>query len=385
MTRRREILLGLASAGIGVFLFLAVAEVVLRFLPVATGMRAVAVTQQQPILRFTPNRDFLFSRDWDMVMVNPGHVNNAGFVNAQDYRRVDSPPLLGVIGDSYIEATMVPYPLTMQGQLAKALEGRMRVYSFAASGAPLSQYLVWARHAVSDYGAKALVINVVGNDFDESHVAYKSGPGLWLYASAADGSLGLTLQEYHPRAIRKLADYSALLRYALFNLGVGTRLLPLTAAPTPAPRAATQGLVGVAQAGTAPTTGAADPPRFAGNTAADADPKRIALSLAAIDAFFRDLPGMAGLPPERILFTLDGFRHPDVAKAGAGTYFDLMRRAFLAQATALGYEAIDLDPLFFRQPAQAYNYPRDGHWNPAGHEVAAEAVLQSKMLAGLKP
>jgi hypothetical protein len=71
---------------------------------------------------------------------------------------------------------MVPYPKTLYGRLAEKLEGRFRVYSFGASGAPLSQYLIWASYAVHKYGARAAVINVVGNDFDESHVAYKAGP-----------------------------------------------------------------------------------------------------------------------------------------------------------------------------------------------------------------
>lgn len=368
MTRRREVLLALASAAIGVLLFLGVAEVALRFLPVATGMRTVAVTQDQPVMRFAPDREFLYSRGWDLEMVNRGRINNAGFANAQDYRRDDPRPLVAIVGDSYIEAAMVPQAETMQARLAKALEGKLRVYSFAASGAPLSQYLVWARHAVRDWGAQALVFNVVGNDFDESVADYKTGPGLWLYRRGADGTLTLALQPYRPGLLREIAYRSALVRYLLFNLRAGAYLFD-------------PGLLG----GLFGRAAASGPPRYAGNTAADAGPQRIAISLAAIDAFFRDLPAMSGLPPERILFTLDGFRHPEVAKAGAGTFFDLMRRAFIARAAALGYEAIDLDPLFFRQPERAYSYPRDGHWNPAGHAVAAEAVLQSKMLAGLKP
>ena len=31
-----------------------------------------------------------------------------------------------------------------------------------------------------EYGARAVAINVVGNDFDESHVAYNTGPGWWV-------------------------------------------------------------------------------------------------------------------------------------------------------------------------------------------------------------
>ena len=65
---------------------------------------------------------------------------------------------------------MVPYAETLYGRLARTLRGRLRVYSFGASGAPLSQYLIWAGHAVREYGARAVVINVVGNDFDESYI-----------------------------------------------------------------------------------------------------------------------------------------------------------------------------------------------------------------------
>ena len=87
-------------------------------------------------------------------------------------KRIDKPPLLAVVGDSMIEAAMVPYRETLQARLAKELAGRLRVYSFAAAGAPLSQYLIWARHAVREYGAQALLISVVSNDFDQSHSAY---------------------------------------------------------------------------------------------------------------------------------------------------------------------------------------------------------------------
>src|SRR5262245_53576418 len=118
-----------------------------------------------------------------MHNINRGHTNNAGFVNDQDYRRDDPLPLLAVIGDSYIEARMVPFAKTLEGRLAHALRDRSRVYSFAAGGAPLSQYLIWAEHAVHTYGARALVINVVGNDFDESLPAYRAGPGFWFYVA----------------------------------------------------------------------------------------------------------------------------------------------------------------------------------------------------------
>ena len=92
---------------------------------------------------------------------------------------------------------MVRYPDTLQGRLAKSLEGDLRVYSYAASGGPLSQYLIWARHAVKEYGAVALIINVVGNDFDESLAMYKTAPGFWYYEPDANQVLHLRLYEFH--------------------------------------------------------------------------------------------------------------------------------------------------------------------------------------------
>lgn len=378
-SRAREVALAVASMAVAVGLSLAAAEVVLRFLPVATGMHTMPVTPQQPVMHFAPDREFLFSRDWDLALANRGHTNNAGFVNDQPYRRDDPLPLLAVIGDSYVHAAMVPYPQTLQGQLATALAGKRRVYSFGASGAPLSQYLVWARAAVEDYGADRLVIVVVGNDFDESHVRYKTGPGFWLYAPDSDGVLKLTLQEYRPGPLRDLAYRSALARYLLFNLGVGPHLLQASVADRLPGPGGEQGSPGDLPAGA---------PSYAGNTAAATDAARMAISRAVIHAFFRDLPAYTRLAPDRVLFVLDGFRYPPTAEASRGTYFDRMRRLFFDQAAAHGYPAIDMDgPFFarFRQTGERFEWPRDGHWNPLGHELAAKAVLDSPLLKEKAP
>jgi hypothetical protein len=360
--KRRELMLNALTATVAVAVCLLAAEVALRFLPVASSMHTLAVTPQSPVFRFTPNRDFVYSREWDFVLANRGHVNNAGFVNDQDYLK-DSPlPLLGVVGDSMIEAAMVPYADTLQGRLAKAVEGKARVYSFAAAGAPLSQYLIWARHAVQDYGAQALVINVVGNDFDESHVAYATYPGFWHYVPDANQQLRLTLFEYRPSFRGQIVVSSALGRYLIFNLQAG---------------AAWNSLKQFLSSRTAAE------PRYAGNTAADASAERLSRSFATLDAFFRDLPGYAGLPPSRILFVVDGLRYPEVAAASAGSYFDRMRKALLEKAAALGYATLDLDPHFFahhRRTGERIEFVRDAHWSSIGHGIAFDAVMASPFL-----
>jgi hypothetical protein len=74
------------------------------------------------------------SRGWDFEMINHRRVNSAGWVNDQDYHKDDDAPLLAIIGDSYVEALMVPYVKTFYGRLANRLQGRLRVCSFGASG-----------------------------------------------------------------------------------------------------------------------------------------------------------------------------------------------------------------------------------------------------------
>lgn len=369
ISRGKDWLLSLALSLASLVFCLAVIEGALRFLPVSTGLRSVAVDAEHPVLHFTPDRPFVNSLGWDFHNVVRGRVNNAGFVNDQDYAH-DGLPLIAVVGDSFIEAQMVAYPQTLQGRLAAALKDKFRVYSFAGSGAPLSQYLIWADYAVHAYGAKAVIINVVGNDFDESLAAYRIGPGFWQYSPDQNGVLHLRLNPHRAGVLISLARHSALARYIIINLGIQNRIFAI--------RALGELIFGK------PANAA---PRYAGNTDASADQKRVTDSLAALDAFFRDVPERVGLPPDHVLFTLDGFRYADAAQAGAGTYFDLMRRAFMEKAAALGYEVLDLDTRFIprhAKTAESFEFYDDNHWNAAGHEVAEEAVMNSKLLARLR-
>jgi hypothetical protein len=369
MSRRRELFANLLLSVASILFCLLAAEVMLRFLPVSTGLRSMPVTAADPVLHFTPNRPFVNSLGWNMHNVVHGRVNNAGFVNNQDYAR-HGPPLIAVVGDSFIEAQMVPYPQSLQGRLAAALKDKFRVYSFAGSGAPLSQYLIWAGYAVHEYGARAVVINVVGNDFDESLSAYRLGPGFWQYVPDAGGELRLKLNPYQAGTLISLARHSALARYIIINFGIQNRIFSI--------RWLGEMIFGKP---------ANAQPRYAGNTDASVNEKRVQDSLAAIDAFFRDVPERVGLSPDRVLFTLDGFRYADAARAGQGTYFDLMRRAFMEKAAAKGYEVIDLDARFIPRHArtgESFEFTDDNHWNAAGHEVAFEAVMASRLLARLQ-
>lgn len=201
------------------------------------------------------------------------------------------------------------------------------MYSFGASGAPLSQYLAWARDARTTWRAEALIVLVIGNDFDESLARYKVGPGFHHYVESGGGSLALRRFDYQPGLVRVLVEHSALARYLLLNVQAHHHVLNA-----------------IGMLGQILPSARAEP--YMGNTAIDASSERIMHSQAAVRAFLRDMVQYAGWPPERVLFAVDGARYPAAMVQLPETYFGKMRLFFMHQARSAGFHVLDLDPAF---------------------------------------
>ena len=359
----RRFVLVVGSIGLGLLAPLLVLEILLRFLPVDRGLRPLPVDAANPIRRFTPNRTSTFSRSWNFTQANTVRSNNYGFINNQDYDPAATPPLLAVVGDSYVEAVMVPYFQTGAGILAADLGARGRVYTFAASGSPLSQYLAYAEYARRTFRPSALVVVIIANDYDESFRKYRGMPGFHYFEEGPGGLLALhRLDHQLPLSTRLLRD-SALGMYLMLNLR-GAHYLD--------------------------TWRRASQPAGASSTSGAADPTRVADGMRAIDAFLRLLPEMAGLQSPDILFAVDGIR-PAVYKSGDGAdadpYAHHMRQYFMAHAGAAGLEVVDLHAEFtrhFRRHGQRFEFERDAHWNGVGHEVFASAVKRSALYSRLR-
>jgi len=356
-SRRTAYFAGIAIM-LGTFGALLLAEIVLRFLPVDGALMGDPVNEKNPVFHFAPDRELIWSRGWNFAIVNRVRVNNAGYVNDRDYDVADSRPLCAVVGDSYVEASMVPYAATLHGRLAAAFAPTARVYTFAASGAPLSQYLVWAREARERWKAQALAIVVIGNDWDESLASHNVRPGFHHYVEEPSGSLVLRRFDYEPSRRRELVRKSALARYLFFNLQLPERLRTLPAPP--------------------------HGEEYVGNTRAAADATRLEQSKAVTRAFLRDLVAVAGWTPDRVVFVLDGIRYPTNSPTVLNSYFVQMRTYFLAEARLIGYEVVDMDPHFFasyQADRKRFEFPADNHWNAVGHGVAAEALLNSRVFS----
>jgi hypothetical protein len=374
-TRARELLLTSLLLVAGSLAGLLMLELALRLLPINGGLMAAKVDAEHPAFHFMPNQDLVWSAQWNFSLVNHIHINNAGYVNDQTYVDDDPRPLFAVVGDSIIEADMVPYPETLQAQLAGALGTQERVYSFAGDGAALSQYLAWAKEAKYRWHAGALAIVVVGNDFDESLATYKITPGFHLYVRDSAAKLALQRFDYTPNPWRELVRYSALARYLVFNLQVQVSVPKWLAAH----RAHAEPAPPVPPSSGAPPTAALP----AAATAAIEDMQG-ADAKEVIAAFLRDLTAVAGWRPQEVLFVVDGIRYPERSAEAQSSYFVRMRDYFLKAASSAGFEAIDMDRVFFaehRRTGAHFEFPTDAHWNGLAHGLAADAVRSSATVA----
>lgn len=359
-SRVKAVLFPVLSALLGIFLSLLILEAVVRFFPVYSGLYAEPINAQQPVLRFAPNGEFTYSRGWNFHGINTGHINNFGFVNNQDYEQAAASPLAAIIGDSYVEAAMVPFEKTLHGRLAKSVRGSGRVYSFGMSGAPLSQYLAWAIWAKNTFHPGLLVVTIVGNDFDESLIRYKNAQGFHYFDDSTEDMPLVRVdmkRGFQDEAIR-LSSVSALSRYIRQNLGLSA----------------------IVQRFRSP-----DAVKYVGNVPASVETERTERSKRAVEVFLTRLSQETAIPASRIILVVDGMRSALYSEEGLqkaqGSYFDTMRRYLIAQAAQRGYVVIDMQPRFIerhRATGERFEYPDDGHWNEAGHAMAAEAIKATR-------
>jgi len=362
------------------FLFF-IAEIVLRFFPVNEGFNFQTVNANSWIFRSEPKERLVqYSTRFNFKLANKKKVNGEGFLNIKNYlgrKDRNNRTLVSVVGDSYIEAASVRDIDTFYyhlDQSSKALD----VYSFGFSGAPLSQYLMWANYSKINYDNQGLVINIVGNDFDESLKKYKFAGGFHYYVEQPSGDLDLVRADFTQRCQRnywgpkKFLDChillkSSLFRYLIYNMKMLAVLsdfknLIRNILPDESPE------------------------KFLGNVSAQVSQEREQDSYLAIDAFFRDLPELSGLKENQILFIVDGIRGDRIYKSKLFTdthkksYFEKMRGYFFNRANEYGYEYIDMNPIFlqhFKKHGKKFEFPFDAHWNDTAHKLVAEKIKSS--------
>lgn len=335
------------------FLFIFVCiEIGLRFLPVNTGLSFQDVNAEQPIFKAAPNKNFVYSKNPDFALATKGQTNAQGFIHQEDYIVDSQQPLLALFGDSYVEALMVPFEDAITGRLTKRYHDKARVYSFAFSGAPLSQYLVWASHARDTYKPDYAAFIIIGNDFDESLLKYKQGPGFHHF----DKDDNLQRVDYTPNPLTYLVRHSAVLQYLIYNVKILNFPQQIQA------RFMAQ-----------PTT-----TQYVNNVASSASTVRLQDSKYAVQLFLDKVEEATGLPKNKIIFIVDGLRGNIYSgKVDTSSYVAKMFKNFVNIAKERQFPVIDMHPIFeadYAQYQKWFQFKVDAHWNGYAHGLAADAL-----------
>ena len=341
----------------------AVMEAFFRLLPVSDPPYLLPVSAEQPIVRYQPDVEYRYAEGWDFWASTQKRTNNFGYDNVIDYRPDEASPLLVVIGDSFVEAQIVPAGQNAAEILHSRLAGAGRVYSLGISGAPLSQYLAFAEFAHRTFHPGALAFFVNDSDFDESLLKYKSEPRFHYFAEGADG-LELRRVDYERSLLKTWLRESALVRYVVFHLQPALLLEKRR-------RAACH----------------ADDPHLCISGSPAALEERIADAQRAVEHFLDELPARSGLGTDAVAFVLDAPRpalySPEALEKAEGGYYGRMRAYFMARARARGYEVIDLQPAFLRRHRRdgaRFEFQRDYHWNALGHRLVADELAKSRLV-----
>jgi hypothetical protein len=342
----------------------AILEGTFRLLPVSYPPYLLPVSARDPVTRFQPNVDYLYSSGADFAIRTRKRSNNFGYNHVADYQPQERTPLLMVIGDSFVEAQAVDAGKSAAEILHARVQGRGRVYSIGISGAPLSQYLVFAQYAQSTFRPDAMAFFIISNDFDESLLKYKSEPR-FHYFEERGGEAVLRRLDYELSTTKRILRHSAFLRYVMFNL-VAERRIEALLRPS---------------AAALPSSGG-----FRDREPPAALEQRVRDSQRAVDHFLARLPAMSGLDSRSIVFVLDAVRPAIYSDGGLeeseNTYHGRMRRYFAAHALALGYQVIDMQPVFIarhRRDNSRFEFPTDSHWNELGHRLVAEELAKSAL------
>ena len=328
-------------------------EALLRLLPVSTAT-LTGYHHDPLVLTYPTHHTWQVSTGWDLRNPQRMTSNNWGFAAGRDFTA--NPQAVALIGDSYVEASMLAAPDRPGAQLETLLGGRP-VYSMAMPGTSLLDYAQRIRLAQQNFGIRDVVLLVERYDARQAVCGADSGAGRCLDLA--------TMQVRNERpppasALKRVARQSALAQYLGSQLKVrpGQILQALFTRTTPqhAPRPGSPGFV--------PTIPSADQ---IAQAQASVD--------AVVDAFFADArPFLKG----RLVIVVDGRR---TGPAEVLELVDFERTSLIERLRAGGAVVHDLELLYgayrARSPRSLDVGSYDEHLNPMGVHIAMGAAAES--------
>ena len=154
--------LGLLIAGLVAALLMF--EIVLRILPVPTST-ATGYYYDPLILTYPAGHRFWVASGWNLERARSLTANNFGFVADHDF--VPDPNAIALIGDSFVEASMLPDRERLGPQIESRVAPR-RVYAMGSPGTALLDYGERMRFASEHFGIHDFVLFLEQGDIAQS-------------------------------------------------------------------------------------------------------------------------------------------------------------------------------------------------------------------------
>lgn len=337
----------------GMLAFLIACELLLRVLPVSTATQTGY--HIDPLINTAlPHHVFKTATGWDLRNAQTVQTNNFGFVAARDFSRDER--AVALIGDSFVEASMLSAGQRPGVQLQSALPPSRPVYAMGAPGTALLDYAERIRFAHQTLGVRDFVLLMERYDVRQSFCGSGNVAGPCL---RHDTLAAATELQALPGRAKRILRHSALAQYLFSQLKLD-------------PARLSQQVLGQARPATAEHKDKASAVVVA---AAQPSAQELARLAVVTETFFQRIrPYRDG----RLVIVLDSDRA--AIQRGQRTA-DAARDQFMALAKAEGALLIDTEPLYREHVARSELKlevgPYDGHLNPLGVGIVMTAAARA--------
>jgi hypothetical protein len=331
---------------LGVCVFLALAELVCRVLPVSTATKAGYHIDPR-ILTYAPQHRWRYATGWDLRFAQTIANNSHGFVADRAFTR--NPNAVALIGDSYVEAASLDAADRPAAQLERALQGKRPVYAMGAAGTALLDYAERIRYAHEQFGVRDFVVLMERGDIEQALCGSGNVTSQCLDAQ----TLAPRTEPVPPPTALKLA-----LRESAFAQYLASQLKLAPAKLT-------------AQVFKRDVPGHGEHPAAAALTPAALNP---AVDAITAEFFARTRPHVGG----KLVIVVDADRQALMQRRAS---VDPTRQRFITLARAAGATVVDTEEIFkphYARSALSLDLsPRDAHFNPMGVRLLAAAMAQA--------
>lgn len=330
------------------------AELCLQLLPVSTAtMRDYH--RDPDLLTYPPHHRWRVSTGWDLRNPQILQSNNWGFAAERDF--VPDPGAIALVGDSYVEASMLAAADRPAAQLEALLGGRRPVYAFGSPGTALLDHAQRIRLASQHLRVRDVVMLL--ERFDARQSLCGSGN---IHSQCLDPrSLQRRIERQPaPGLLKRIVRHSALAQYlgGQIKLRPDALLSAMFTRTTPEDTKASKVMQG-ARSGPAPM---------------EIDRMQRMVD-AVVDAFYADARPYLSV---RLIVVVDGRRTgpPEVPEL-----IDLERARLIKRLREHGAIVHDLEPVFADHARRSMRRlevgPYDGHLNRLGVQLAMKEAAAS--------